>query len=251
MIKRLTSIQHPLVKHLVKLRQNRDYRYNEQSLLIEGIKPVEELVHNGRFKVIVVYNESMIPLGANADEVLLVNEAVMRKISGMTTPEGVIVEMAMPQPYSLQSSRYVIALDGVSDPGNVGTIIRSALALGWDGAFILNDSCDPFNEKALRAARGATFKLPLGWGSWDDLNRLIKTNGLKPMVADINGTELSKVQGKSGSLLVLGNEAHGPSKEAKALCEAVTITMPGAMESLNVAVAGGILMYALRQGKGT
>ena len=177
MIKRLTSIQHPLVKHLVKLRQNRDYRYNEQSLLIEGIKPVEELVHNGRFKVIVVYNESMIPLGANADEVLLVNEAVMRKISGMTTPEGVIVEMAMPQPYSLQSSRYVIALDGVSDPGNVGTIIRSALALGWDGAFILNDSCDPFNEKALRAARGATFKLPLGWGSWDDLNRLIKTNG--------------------------------------------------------------------------
>jgi len=246
MLRRLTSIQHPIVKHLVKLRQNRDYRYDHKSIVVEGIKPVEELVHHGRFKTIVIYNEATIPLGAEADEIVVVNEAVMRKISGMENPEGLIVEIAMPQPASLKGMNYVIALDGVSDPGNMGTLLRSSLALGWDGAFILNNSCDPFNEKAIRAARGATFRLPLAWGDWNSLKQLVQGNKLTPLVADINGVDLAHMKKTSGILLVMGNEAHGASKETKNFCQAVTISMPGAMESLNVAVAGGILMYALK-----
>lgn len=247
-MKRLTSTQHPLVKHLVKLRQNRDYRYEHQSLVIEGIKPVEELVRHNRLKTIIVYNEASIPLGSESDEIVIVNDAVMRKISGMENPEGLIVEIAMPQPSSLKNARHVIAFDGVSDPGNLGTLLRSALALGWDGAFILNDSCDPFNDKALRAARGATFRLPLGWGNWEALKKLAKTNQLTPIVAAFGGADISQMKTPERILLVMGNEAHGASLEAKAFCQTVTIPMPGAMESLNVGVAGGILMYALRQG---
>ncbi|MEI8365212.1 MAG: RNA methyltransferase [Parachlamydiaceae bacterium] len=246
-MKRLTSTQHPLVKHLVKLRQNRDYRYEHKSLVIEGIKPVEEIVRHNRLKTIIVYNEASIPLGAEADEIVEVNEAVMRKISGMENPEGLIVEIAMPQPSSLKDAHHVIVLDGINDPGNLGTLLRSALALGWDGAFILGDCCDPFNEKALRAARGATFRLPLGWGDWTSLKKMTEANGLTPLVADVNGIEVTQVKKQDRILLIMGNESHGASKEAKAFGQSVSISMPGAMESLNVAVAGGILMYALRQ----
>ena len=248
MIKSITSGNHPLVKHLVKLRQNRDYRYEHQSLLIEGIKPVEELGRHNRFKLIVTYNEAMIPLGAEAAEILIVNDAVMKKVSGMQSPEGLVVEIAMPAPAPLEGLKHILALDGVSDPGNVGAMLRSALALGWEGVFVLNESCDPFNDKALRAARGATFRLPLAWGSLEQLKELVKSNKLTPVVADINGNELTKVaEGDSKAvLLVMGNEAHGPSQEIKDFCQAVTIAMPGSMESLNVSVAAGIMMYALR-----
>ena len=87
----------------------------------------------------------------------------MKKISGMQTPEGLVVEIEMPKPAPLEGLKYLLALDGVSDPGNVGALLRTALALGWQGIFILDESCDPFNDKALRSARGATFRLPLAW----------------------------------------------------------------------------------------
>jgi TrmH family RNA methyltransferase len=245
MMRRVTSANHALVKHLVKLRQNRDYRYEHQSLVIEGIKPVEELGRHVRFKLIATYNEAMIPLGAEADEILIVNDTVMKKISGMQSPEGLVVEIPMPEPASLAGLHYILALDGVSDPGNVGAMLRSALALGWQGAFILYDSCDPFNDKALRAARGATFRLPLSWGNFERLKELVKENQLTPFVADIEGKELSEVRGRQAVLLVMGNEAHGASKEIKEFCQSVAIAMTGPMESLNVSVAAGILMYGL------
>lgn len=245
-MKRITSANHPLVKHLVKLRQNRDYRYDHQSLVIEGIKPVEELARHNRFKVIVTYNEAMIPLGAEADEILIVNDTVMHKISTMQAPEGLIVEIEMPKPASLAGLKHILALDGVNDPGNVGAMLRSALALGWEGVFILDESCDPFNDKALKAARGATFRIPLSWGSLEELKKLVKENRLTPLVADIDGKELSETSKKGPVLLVMGNEAHGPSKEMKEFCKTVSIAMPGSMESLNVSVAAGILMYTLR-----
>jgi TrmH family RNA methyltransferase len=244
-IKRITSTNHPLVKHLTKLRQNRDYRYEHQSLVIEGIKPIEELARHTRFKLIVTYNEAMIPLGTEANEVLIVNDSVMKKISTMQSPEGLIAEIPMPEPASLKGMKYILALDGVSDPGNVGTMLRSALALGWQGVFILNDSCDPFNDKALRAARGATFHLPLSWGRIEQLKDLVKHNQLTPLVADISGKDLAKFSENSPVLLVMGNEAHGPSQEIKDFCKAITIAMPGFMESLNVSIAAGIMMYAL------
>ena len=247
-LKTITSSNHPLIKHIVKLRQNRDYRYDQQKLIVEGIKPIEELSKKTRFSFILTYNEAMIPLGAEADEIILVNDVAMKKASGMESPEGLLAELPMPAAASLQSCDNILVFDGVSDPGNVGAMLRTALALGWQGAYFLEDSCDPFNEKALRAARGATFRLPLAWGGWDPLKELVKARGLTPVVADISGEPLESFKEQKGVLLVMGNEARGPSKEAKAFCRRVTIEMPGAMESLNVSVAAGIMMHALRPG---
>lgn len=249
MLRQVTSAQHPLVKHLVKLRQNRDYRYDHHSLVIEGLKLVAEMARDTHFKCVAVRDETLLPKGIKADDMLVVTDSVMQKISGMQTPEGIVAEIAMPHPAALQGLRHVVALDGIAEPGNVGALLRSALALGWEGVFILENSCDPFNEKAIRAARGATFRLPLAWGSWEQLKGLIQNNKLTPIVADLHGRNLDDVKVNGGVLLVLGNEARGVSDEAKAACQAVTIPMPGNMESLNVSVAGGIMMYILGRKK--
>lgn len=245
MLKRLTSVQHPLVKHLVKLRQNRDYRYEQGTIVIEGIKMVGELSKRERLKCVVVQNEELIPKNVHAEEIVLVTPEMMQKISGMQSPEGIVVEMSMPKSASLSGVKKLLVLDGLADPGNMGTLLRSALALGWDGAYVVNGSCDPYNEKALRAARGATFRLPIAQGAWSGLTPLLKNERLKPLLADLEGTPLDAVQLEGGVALVMGNEARGVSEEAKQQCTAVTIPMPGEMESLNVSIAGSIMMYVL------
>lgn len=246
---RLTSPQNPKVKHLSHLRQNRDYRDDNKSVLIEGRKIISEVCPFHHTKCIMTYDISFVPPGVEADEIFIVNEAVMRKVSGSQNPEGIIAEVEMPETPSLQGLKWIVAFDGVSDPGNLGTLLRTTLALGWEGVFILDNSCDPFNDKALRAAKGATFRLPIATGNWEQLKKIIQVNKLKPFAANMNGTDLEKVKVDNGILLILSHEAHGVSDEAAEICEYIRIPMPGEMESLNVAIAGGILMYVLKQGK--
>jgi len=244
-MKQITSIQHPLVKHLVRLREDRAYRYEHNSIFIEGVKLVGEVVRTCPPKAVLVTAETLIPKNIQHSTVVLVSDAVLKKVSGAISPEGIAAEVSMPKPQKLGKMEYVVALDGVSDPGNMGTLLRTALALGWQGAFLLPTCCDPFNDKAIRAGRGAQFRLPICFGTADELKRLSQVNSWQAFVADVNGTLLSKVAPAKGRLLVLGNEAHGPSSAVCGFCERITIPMPGEMESLNVAIAGAILMYAL------
>lgn len=246
-MKEISSLQHPIVKHLVKLRQNRDYRYDHHRIVVEGKKVIAELANTTHFHTVMVHCTSLLPEHLKTDQLFLVNEEIIKKIAGTNSPEGIIAELPMPPTTPLANKRYLLALDGVNDPGNLGTLLRTALALGWEGAFIINESCDPYNEKALRAARGATFRLPLSFGSWNQLHELIQQEKLTPLVADIGGVPLDDLNASNQKLLlVLGNEAVGVSEQARNCCQRITIPMPGEMESLNVAIAGGIMMYALK-----
>lgn len=247
MIKKINSLQHPLIKHLVKVRRNSDYRHDHKSVMIEGTKTVQEVGVQLPFKVLMVLDETMVPKGARAKETVVVTEEIMQKVSGMQTPEGILAEIEMPPPASLKGIKRLIALDGINDPGNLGTLLRTALALGWEGVYIIDESCDPFNEKALRAAKGATFRLPIGMGTWDDLKKVVAANKMQAFVADLEGEDIRKLDIPENILLVLGNESRGISKTAAALSKKVTIPLPGPMESLNVAIAGGILMFAFRK----
>ena len=244
-MKKISSLQHTLVKHLVKLRKNRSYRYENKTVVIEGKKLVSEVCQKQKARYTLAVDESLVPKKVQAEESYLVSHDILRKISGVQTPEGVLAEVPIPPKSSLEGFRYLVAFDGISDPGNLGTLLRTALALGWEGAFILDNSCDPFNDKAVRAAKGATFRLPIRQGSWEELRALIKNNGLQPVAADLNGKNFDAFSSKEGLLLVLGSEAQGLSEEARECCEKITIPMSGKMESLNVSVAGGILMYIL------
>ena len=113
--------------------------------------------------------------------------------------------------------------------------------------FLLDGCCDPYNDKALRSARGATFRIPIASGHWEQLDKIIAANKMTPFVADLQGKSLSTLDGVKAPLLIMGNESRGVSAESCKRSQAITIPMAGKMESLNVSVAGGIIMYALSE----
>lgn len=239
----ITSLQHPLVKHLVKLRTDRNYRHAQQSLALEGVKPIQEMPAL-ILKLFYTSAYASIAQKFSCDK-WEVTEGILHKISGLTSPEGILAEIRMPPFVELGKSKEVLALDGINDPGNLGTLLRTALALGWEAVYFLPGCCDPFNEKVLRAARGAHFKLILASGTAEELKQWVKTEHIQSFVADLQGKTPETFPAAAKRLLVLGNEAHGASAAISQFCQPVTIPMPGLMESLNVAVAGGILLYVL------
>jgi TrmH family RNA methyltransferase len=145
-----------------------------------------------------------------------------------------------------------------------GTLLRTALALGWDGAYLLPGCADPFNDKSLRASRGAVFKLPLATGQLQGWRSVAAAHSLASLAAEphrarpgfgSSGQSASRhagaqpqVAGDARVGLVLGSEGQGLSEEVLRHCVPVAIPMPGEMESLNVAAAGAILMFALSSG---
>ena len=228
--KEITSLQHPIVKHLVKLRKSSAYRKEQRSVLVVGTKQVRELIELGLVKTLFSSNSIDAPH-------YKVTPEIVKKITGVVSPESLAAECLLPDSVDLSHKQTVLVLDGVSDPGNLGTLLRTALSFGWDGAFILPSCCDPYNEKALRAAKGATFRLPLQFGAVDDLKKM---HSHHVYIADAKGKAASF---QKPMLLVLGNEANGVSPAVRALGQPVAIPMKGGTESLNVAVAGGILLY--------
>ncbi len=237
----ITSLQHPLVKHLIRLRDSSDYRSEQRRVLIQGSKMVHEVAQTT--KVYRILTTGVVPPLA-AEELIHVSESILTKISGVISSDGLVAEVAMPSWDSVAAYTRVLALDAISDPGNLGTLIRTALAFGWEAIYLLQGCCDPFNDKALRAAMGATFKLTLDRGDAAQLHALAMNNAWHTLVADLQGRPPGPLKGPI--LLVLGNEAKGPSEAIKTFCQPVTLPMQGDIESLNVAVAGGVLMYHYR-----
>ncbi len=242
----ITSLQHPLVKHFVKLRQKRRYRYSSRSVLLEGLNAIKDLSHILETKHLLLREGLRIPDGLQAEKVIFMPEELIKKISSVENSEGFIAEFTMPEASSLLDSSSLLVLDGIQDPGNVGTLIRTAMALGWQGVFLLDNSVDPYNDKALRASKGASLLVPLRQGTWDELTPLIEGREGLCFVADAEGLDFQSFQKEKNIILILGNEAKGPSLQALKCGTKVSVKMEGNMESLNVAVAGGILMHGLK-----
>lgn len=237
----ISSLQHPLVKRLVKLRDHKAFRAQEKSVLIVGVTLVSDVAARMPLKTLI----SVDPLPFNAKESYLAPPNVLEKIISISSNDLVAAEVEIPKQSSLEKCKTVVVLDALSDPGNVGTVLRTAIALGWDGAFLTPKTADPFNDKALRAARGAPLFLPLRQGSYADLKQLIHANAMNVYVADVEGKTLIDIPFKKPLALVLGHETEGPSDEMKALGQMVSIPMANQIESLNVASAAAILMYQI------
>jgi len=229
---KISSLSHTLVKHLLKLRKDADYRQATQSCLVMGKKAISEAMRYAKPKHILSSDPSHIQ----------VSEEVFKKITGLTSPEPMLAEFPLPQPQSLQDVPSLLVLDRVTDPGNLGSLLRSALALGWGGVFFLPHCVDPFNDKVLRASKAALFSLPYTTGHLQDLFALAPH--FSAYVADLTGNELNKTFPSKRPLLVLSHESQGVSAELQDFGTKITIPIKN-MESLNVAAAGAILMYEL------
>jgi len=230
------------VKRLVKLRDNKTFRTQENSVLIVGVTLVSDVAARMPLKTLI----SVDPLPFNAKESYLAPPNVLEKIINISSRDLVAAEVELPKQSSLENLKTIVVLDALADPGNVGTILRTAVALGWEGAFLTLKTADPFNDKALRAARGASLFLPLRFGNYEELKKLVQTSGMQVFIADVEGKKLTEISFKKPLALVLGHETEGPSPETKALGQAVSIPMTNQMESLNVATAAAILMYQIQ-----
>ncbi len=173
--KKIQSLQNPLIKHLVKLRKSSKYRKEQQSLLIPDATVIKE-IGKTHAPHIILLKEGQNPLPTKTS--YYVTEEILKKITALSTPDPMVAQFPLPPPSSLRRAKSLLALDAISDPGNLGTLIRTALALGWKGVFFLPGCADPFNDKALRASRGALFRLPYRHGSWAELKELATTNKL-------------------------------------------------------------------------
>jgi RNA methyltransferase, TrmH family len=240
----IKSLQHPLVKHLVKLRTSKRYRRGEGRIVLCSSKLVAEAAPRTTIHSLLFSEESAMYSRFTPQQIFRVPPEILKKISGLGSATDCIAEIDLPSPSPLDNCSRLLVLDRLNDPGNVGTLARTALALGWDGLFLTEGTADPFNDKALRASRGAFLTLPYQEGAVADLKALLAADR-KVYIADTHGTPIDLIVKPERLALILSSEAHGPDAAIAQLGERITIPMPGKMESLNVAIAGGILTFCL------
>ena len=240
----ITSKQNSLIKRIRSLsdKKNRD---REGLYLVEGIKSVKEAIKSSHSVYMVVGTEKGLS-GLDTKDLSLetVSEEVFLSISGEKTPQGVIAVVNKPKAILPFSGNCAILLDGVSDPANVGAIIRTAAAVGITDVFAVGSCADPFSPKSVRASMGGIFKVNYRETEYSKISEEI---GLPLIVADMGGENIFNFSVPEKFCLIIGNEGKGVSETLK--CKAdytVSIPMENGVESLNAAVSAGILMYLLK-----
>lgn len=240
MIYKITSKQNDKVKDVVKLT-NPSERNKRQQFIVEGYHLLEMALADNSVQSLFTVKE--IPnLDPSIDQ-YLVSEDILKKLSSTKNPQGVVAICSMRKPQPIKGDK-VLYLDGVSDPGNMGTLFRTALAFGYKD-IIVDNTCSMYNEKVISSSQGAIFKLNIVEG---DLSTLKALKGYDILATEIKGSvSLDEVKPNNKHVLILGNEAHGVREEVlKLATERIRIDIKD-IESLNVAIAGAICMYALNK----
>lgn len=240
----LTSATNPKILHLVKIRKDVKTRRENKSAIVIGEKFIREIMTIAPLKLLL----GSYPLPANMsmakDKFFLTDPRLLTKICGIPVSKNMIAEFETSSPHEFPTLSKLLVLERIADPGNLGAIVRSQMAFGWNKLFLLPGCCDLFNDKVIRASAASVFRVEWKEGSWEELLSLVSKHKLSPYVADINGKDVHTIVAHRPCLL-LSNEATGLSEKAKNWGEKITIPMKNKIESLNVAVAGAVLLYTL------
>lgn len=250
----ITSRRNPLITRVRRLGADRGFRRSEGAFLCEGVKLVGEAVKWGaRVETVLVAEGARLPYELPAGAAChIVPEGLLKACSTLDTPQGVLAVCAMPDtavPREIRPGRYLV-LDGLQDPGNVGTIWRTADAFGADALFLVNHCADPFSPKTVRSTMGACFRLNVWEGELEGLARALGAaqiplyaTALREDTADVRQLPLRS------AAVIIGSEGRGVSAQALELCEqTVKIPMTGRCESLNAAVAASIVLWEMYKG---
>lgn len=226
--------------------------------LAEGVRVVEELLASSLAVESAVISPSLEDTGRGRSlrerliarvPVESATEAELRELADTDTPQGVIAVARMPRPSLpdvLPERAVILVLDAVQDPGNFGTLVRGADAFGAALVLALPGTVDPWNGKSVRAAAGSSFRVPVVQAGLDEFVAWCTPRGVALWGAEAAGRDVASLAAPARVALVLGNEGAGLSPAVRAaLSERVAIPIRGAAESLNVAMAGTILMYLL------
>lgn len=238
----IQSVNNKTIKDLVKLK-NKKTRDEKRLFLVDGFHMVEEAKKAGLCDLVISTDESL----EGQDKVLVVSDSVMEKLSYTKTPQP-IMAVSHKKDNILKHYDRVLILDGVQDPGNLGTILRSALAFGFKQIVMSPDCVDLYNDKALRSTQGAVFHLDI---VRDDLSHVIpelQKLGVRVIATSLhNASSIDDIKSTDKMAFVMGNEGNGVRDETIAMSDASLYIPIDTMESLNVGVAAGIVMYTFKE----
>ena len=251
-MEKITSTQNPLIRKLKSLKDAKA-RTETGLFLVEGEVMIREALKCGLTPVDALFeNESELitALKAKGASVHFAARNAIEAACDTKTPQGSVCAFTMPNKKTLPGSAMkIVALDAVQDPGNVGTIWRTADAAGFDGVIFGEGCADAYSPKVQRAAMGSGFRVPAAHGSLTEILPKYIASGASVVISALDGSDLyerAPISKDQPMILVIGNEAKGVSKEVQALSNVrLKIPMRGGAESLNAAVAAGILMYEL------
>lgn len=256
----ISSKDNELVKNIRKLKEKK-YRDLENAYIIEGIKLIKEaIVEKAKVKQIImcenfednkeIDKETLYEIAKY--NLIYVTEKVFNLITDVKTPQGIIAVIEKNKTNQIDYSQdIIIALDGVQDPGNLGTILRTVDSANLNQIILSKNSADPYNPKVVRSTMGGIFRVNII--EVEDLETTLKEmqkNNFKVMVTSLDTNNSIYDVDYNKKIIVIGNEANGVSKEVQAMAdEKVKIPMLGKTESLNASVATGIMIYEYVRGK--
>lgn len=252
----ISSPKNEKIKELVKL-QTAKGRKKAGRYLLEGEHLVEEAIkERAQIKLIVVTGnrlEDYENLLVQTDvQVLVVSQDVFHKLSMTETTQGILAVVEIVKQEMLPHKGRLFVLDAVQDPGNLGTIVRTADAAGFDAVVLGTGTVDLYNDKVLRSMQGSHFHIPVFQANLQEYLPILKEKGVQVAVTALhrNSKDYSVLQGATDVAIVVGNEGQGVSNDVIEIADVVvTIPMFGKAESLNVAIASALLMYKTKETK--
>ena len=233
-------------------------RAREGCVLVEGVRAAGEALASGVAVRFVVCSPAL--TRSSAGEALLaelearrmtpdwVGEREMAATSATASPQGILLVCEEPsimlEATTVAGDARFLVLDGIQDPGNLGTLVRTARAFGLDAVIALDGTVDPWNARVVRASAGSVFRIPVVRAPWSDVG--VWAAGAQVIVADAGGRDAAALPVTPPWMLVVGNEGAGVRAEIREVASAwAAVPMEGAADSLNAAVAGAIVLYAL------
>jgi TrmH family RNA methyltransferase len=256
----ITSTSNDKVKYVRKLQSQKDVRRHDQHLVLEGVRLVEEVLRANLVPALVLYTEEL--AGEGRGKALLatlraldapcyaVSESVMGSCSDTRTPQGILVVLSFPDLTPPEPCTFVLIADRLRDPGNLGTLLRTALAAGVEQVLLAPGTVDFSNPKVVRSAMGAHLWLPILDADWGAIARTVAGCDVW-LAAAGGGRRYTEVDWTRPAALILGSEAHGAGKRARSLARGrVSIPVQPTVESLNAAVAGAIILFEVVRQRG-
>lgn len=255
----ITSTHNSKIQRVRALQSRPKQRRKEQAFVVEGVRLVEEVLASGWTAQFVLFTGELDRRGkslvgsftAQDTQVEEVTPQVMRAASDTQTPQGILAVVPMkslPLPDVLD---FILIADGVRDPGNLGTMLRTAAAVGVNAVFTPVGTVDAYAPKVVRAAMGAHFRLSIRSWTWEKISVYLRRSSSRVYLASpSDGRAYNRIDFHFPLALIVGGEAEGAGESAQELADArVHIPMPGGGESLNAGVAAAVLLFEIvRQG---
>ena len=241
-MEKITSLENAQVKKWNKLHQKKE-RDATGLFLVEGKHLIEEALKYHAVELVLYENECPFQNVPTQE----VSKPILDKLSSNPSGAEYIGICHLPESI-IEKKERLLLLDGIQDPGNLGTLIRTAISFSFDGIYCSKDTCDYLNEKVIRSTQGAIFQIPIIYMDLIDCMNKLKEEGVQVVATTLEHSKTMKeILPQEKMAFVLGNEGRGVSKEIlKCADELLRIEMEG-FESLNVAVAGGIILYHYRK----